>query len=307
MPLYLEFIKFYIMCITEDFMFCASMDFVLERKVFKKRLLIIFPAAALAVCSHLLIPIPVIAYTGAMLSGLVMFVWYSDLKVVSGFILYFLTFLIQSGLQATFMWIPQNIVASPFFIIPAFLLSTGIFYLMVKFLPIKKLYHCLTEQNIILKFLLFNTALLFEIHNIYYKVDSTSYYDKVPLYVAVILFAIFVNAYSILTHIKIKNQKTLLDAYNTWLPIVEQLICQIRTIQHNYDNELQTFKALPLVHTEVEDLKKAIIDYVRQIIDNNIPMEVSLEEIPNPELRQCIEELNGSIEFSNNKYTVSFN
>lgn len=307
MPLYLEFIKFYIMCITEDFMFCASIDIVLDRKIFKKRLLMIFPAAALAVCSHLLIPIPVIAYTGAMLSGVVMFVWYTGLKIVSGVILYFLTFLIQSGIQATFMWLPQNVVASPFFIIPALLLLVVLFYLMVKFLPIRKLFYCLTEKNLILKFLFFNTILLFEVHNIYYKVASTSYFDKVPLYIAVILFALFVNVYSILTHIKIKHQKDLLDAYNTWLPIVEQLICQIRTIQHNYDNELQTFKALPLVHTEIEDLKKAIIDYVRQIIDSNIPMEVSLEEIPNPELCQCIEELNGSIEFNNNKYTVSFN
>lgn len=307
MPFYLEFLMFYIMCIAEDFMYCASIDMVLERKIFKKRLLIIFPAAVLAVCSHLLIPIPVVAYTGAFIAGLVMFIWYTGLKIVPGVILYFLIFLIQSGIQATFMWIPQNLVSSPLFIIPAFLLSTGLFYLMVRFLPIRKLYICLTEKNVVLKFLLFNTALLFQVHNLYYKVDSTSYYDKIPLYIALILFALFVNIYSILTHIKLKHQKDILNAYNTWLPIVEQLIYQIRTIQHNYDNELQTFKALPLVHTNVDDLKNAIMDYIRQILNSDIPMEVSLDKNPNTELRQCIEELNGNIRYLNNKYIVNFN
>lgn len=97
MPFYLEFLTFYIMCLTEDFMFCSAMDLILERKIFNKRKLMIFPSAVLAVCSHLLIPIPVIAYTGAMLSGVVMFVWYADLKIISGTILYFITFLINSG------------------------------------------------------------------------------------------------------------------------------------------------------------------------------------------------------------------
>lgn len=307
MPFYLEFLTFYIMCLTEDFMLCSAMDLILERKIFNKRKLMIFPSAVLAVCSHLLIPIPVIAYTGAMLSGVVMFVWYADLKIISGTILYFITFLINSGIQATFMWIPQEIVSSPIFIIPAFLFSLGIFYLMVKFLPIKKLFLFLTERNIVLKIIFFNTVLLFIIHNIYYKVDSTSYYDKIPLYIAVILFAIFINVYSIHKHIQLKNQKALLDAYNTWLPIVEQLISQIRAIQHNYDNELQTFKALPLVHKDVDELKKVIMDYIKQIIDEDIPMTVSLDEAPAPELRQCIEELNGNIEYTDNKYIVNFN
>ena len=307
MPFYLKFIMFYIMCITEDFMFCTSMDFILERKIINKRKLMIFPAAVLAVCSHLLIPIPVIAYTGALISGVAMFVWYADVKIVSGIILYFIIFLINAGMQVSFMWLPQSVVTNPLFVVPAFLLLTGLFYLLVKFLPIKKLYHFLTERNIILRILLFNSAILLEMYNIYFNVDSTAFYDKIALNIAVILFMIYINIYSIFNHIKIKNQKAMLDAYNIWLPIVEQLIMQIRTIQHNYDNELQTFKAMPLVYKDVNELKKAIMDYVRRIIDTEVPMTVSLPENPGSELRQCIEELNGKIDNIDNKYTVNFN
>ena len=303
----LEFLLYYIACLSEDFMLCTSMDLILERKVFNKRKLMILPAAFLAVSSHLLIPIPIVAYGGALLAGLVMFVWYADLQIVSGCILYFLVFIIESGIQAIFMFIPQEIVSNPLFITPALWVTLVIFYVMIKFLPIKKLYYCLTERNVILKFLFFNTVLLLEIHNMYYKIDSASYYAKISLYVVVVLFVIFINIYSILTHIKIKNQKAMLDAYNIWLPIVEQLIYQIRTIQHNYDNELQTFKALPIVHKNINDLKKAIIDYVKQIIDADIPMTVSLEQEPDTELSQCIEELNGTIEYTNNIYIVHFN
>lgn len=307
MPFHIEFLLYYIACLSEDFLATTSIDLILERKIFNKRKLMIFPAALLAVSSHLLIPIPIIAYGGALLSGVIMFIWYTKLKIVNGTILYFLVFLIESGIQIIFMWIPQEIIANPIFITPAFWITLGIMWLLIKFLPIKKLYYCLTERNIILKFIFFNTVLLFEIHNMYYKVDSASYYAKIPLYIVVISFAILINLYSIITQIKINKQKAMLNAYNIWLPIVEQLICQIRTIQHNYDNELQTFKALPLVHQNVDDLKKAIIDYVKQIIDEDIPMTVSLDNEPDDELRQCIEELNGSIECNDNKYTVNFN
>lgn len=307
MPFFVEFLLYYIACLSEDFMICTAIDLMLERKVFNKRKLMIFPASILAVSSHLLIPIPIIAYGGALLSGLVLFIWYTKQKLVPGFILYFLVFIIISGIQSIFMWIPQEIIGNPIFITPAFFITLILFHVIVKFLPIKKLYHYLTERNIALMIILFNTALLLEIHNMYYKVDSASYYAKIPLYVAVIIFVIFINVYSILTHIKIKNQKAILNAYNTWLPIVEQLIGQIRVIQHNYDNELQTFKALPIVHKDIDSLKQAIIDYVKKILDSDIPMSISLDSIPDNELRVCIEELNGTIENIDEKYIVHFN
>ena len=303
MPFYLS----YLLCLAEDFMFCSSIDFILERKIINKRKLMIFPASLLAAYSLMIIPIPIISHIGALISGVVMLVWYADVKILSGFILYIISFIIHSAIHTSFMWLPQALITNPVFLISAFIISTGIFYLLVKFLPIRKLYHCLTERSIIPRILLFNTVILLEIYNIYFNVDSTAFLDKIALNIAIILFMLYINVYSIHNHIKIKNQKAMLDAYNIWLPIVEQLIMQIRTIQHNYDNELQTFKAMPLVHKNIDELKKAIMDYVRQIIDTEIPMTVSLYETPGSELRQCIEELNGKINNINNKYTVNFN
>ena len=55
MPFFVEFLLYYIACLSEDFMFCTGIDLILERKVFNKRKLMILPASVLAVSSHLLV------------------------------------------------------------------------------------------------------------------------------------------------------------------------------------------------------------------------------------------------------------
>lgn len=206
-----------------------------------------------------------------------------------------------------FMWLPQPILTNFWFLIGAFIFTFLVSYPIIKFLPFKKLYHLLTEKNIVVTVLFFNIAFGVIVHNTYYSIDMKDYYAKLAIILGIIVLGVLANTYCIFNHIKQKRQQALLDAYNTWLPFVEQLIYQIRAIQHNYDNELQTFKALPLVHKDVDELKKAIMDYIKQIIDDDVPLEITLDYIPNPEMKQCIEELQFTIVENNNSCIITYN
>lgn len=302
------FISKLILAHFEYFIIGACIDITLQQKFFTKKKLLFFPFILIGVCCNMLIPNPAIGVPLGSIINITLYMVYIDDKLINNVILFFMILMLHTLIQLVlFMWLPQSLLTNFYFLIGAFIITFLVSYPIIKFLPFRKLYKLLTEKNIIITILFFNVALVVIFHNTYYSINMNDYYAKLAVILVIIALGILAIIYCIINYLKQKKQQAMLDAYNTWLPIVEQLICQIRTIQHNYDNELQTFKALPLVHTEVEDLKKAIIDYVRQIIDNNIPMEVLLKEIPNPELRQCIEELNGSIEFNNNKYTVSFN
>lgn len=298
---------YYVAAIFENFMFFVSFDILLKRKIFKKKLLLIFLSSAMQVCTNFMIPIPVISWISPLIVGIVFFLIYINLSIMQDLLTYIFSFLIYMLIQSLLMFIPRQVTSHLLFMLPAFLISLGIFYLAVKFLHIDKLYNYLVNSNIIYKILLLNTFIFIQINNIYSKIETTSWYNSVRLYSVYIILVILINGYNIYEHIQIQKNQALLDAYNTWYSIVEQLIVQIRMIQHNYDNELQTFKALPLVHKNVDKLKKAILDYVRDIISQDIPMAVTLNHTPNAELLLCIQELNGEVEYTNNQYTVKFN
>jgi sensor histidine kinase regulating citrate/malate metabolism len=52
-----------------------------------------------------------------------------------------------------------------------------------------------------------------------------------------------------------------LDAYTQFLPIVEELITHIRMRQHDFDNELQTLKALPSICPDYDSLSQNLTSY----------------------------------------------
>lgn len=285
----------------EYFVVATCVDLTLEQKIFtkKKLLLILFIIIGTGCC--VLIPIKSIGSALATLSGIVCFVmyihiYYTNHQLYHSLILYFLLLILHSIIQLVlFMWLPQSLLTNWWFLIIAFIITFLASYPIIKFLPFRKLYRLLTEKNIVVTILFFNVAFVTVMHNTYYKINVTNYYANLSAIIAIIVLGIAANIYCLLNYLKRQKQQALLDAYNNWLPIVEHLIAQIRTIQHNYDNELQTFKALPLIHKDVKELKAAIMDYIRQIIDTDIPLEITLDYIPNEELRQCIMELSGTI------------
>ena len=292
----------------EYFIIAACIDLVLEEKFFSKRKLLFFPFIILGVSCNVLIPNHSIGVPLGMVGGITAYIIYIKDTPINSCILYFLVLMLHTLIQIfLFMWLPQSLLTNFWFLIFAFIIIYVVSYPFVKAKWFKKLYKILTQKNIVITIIFFNIAFVVMMHNAYYSIDQNAYYAKVVAITAIIIFGICANSYCIYNHIKKQKQQALLDAYNIWLPIVEQLISQIRTIQHNYDNELQTFKALPLVYHNVDDLKIAIMDYIKKIIDEDIPLKITLDYIPNEEMKQCIKELRGNIQEINNTCTITYN
>ena len=308
MPLLQAFLAKLVLSHFEYFIIAACIDLVLEQKFFTKRKLLIIPFIYLGVCCNMLIPIPAIGVPLGTLCGLLSYMIYIKTKWLNSFILFFMILMLHTLIQLVFfMWLPQSFLTNFYFLIGAFLFTYIVSYPIIKFLPFKKLYQLLTEKNIVITILFFNIAFGVIVHNSYYNINVNGYYAKLAAMLIIITLAVLANMYCIFNHIKQKKQQAMLDAYNTWLPIVEQLIVQIRTIQHNYDNELQTFKALPLIHKDVNELKEAIINYIKEIINMEIPLEIKLDYIPNADMKQCIEELQFTITENHQSCTITFN
>lgn len=67
-----------------------------------------------------------------------------------------------------------------------------------------------------------------------------------------------------------ENQKELL-AYQQYLPIVEGLIDEVRTRQHNHDNTIQAISALPFSYKDYDTLVQAIQEYSNQSFSEKLP------------------------------------
>lgn len=302
------FISKLILAHFEYFIIGACIDIALQQKFFTKKKLLFFPFILIGVCCNMLIPNPAIGVPLGSIIGITLYMVYINDKLINNVILYFMILMLHTLIQLVlFMWLPQSLLTNFYFLIGAFIITFLVSYPIIKFLPFRKLYKLLTEKNIIITILFFNVALVVIFHNTYYSINMNDYYAKLIVILAIIALGMLANIYCIFNYLKQKKQQAMLDAYNTWLPIVEQLIVQIRTIQHNYDNEMQTFKALPLIHKDVNELKKAIMSYVRQIVNEEIPLEITLDYIPDAEMTQCIEELQGTIIENSNSCIITYN
>ena len=72
-----------------------------------------------------------------------------------------------------------------------------------------------------------------------------------------------------LTEYQYKKYENELKAYKEYLPIVDELIMQIRSKQHNFDNQLQTFENMPLIHKDYDSLASAIKTYTNTVYAEN--------------------------------------
>ena len=60
--------------------------------------------------------------------------------------------------------------------------------------------------------------------------------------------------------------------YHSYLPIVEQLIDQVRETQHAHNNSIQAIRMLPATCHDYETLSRELTDYTDYLISQNAPV-----------------------------------
>lgn len=147
------------------------------------------------------------------------------------------------------------------------LLIGFLFYLK---LPLNKLYLTIAKQKYT-RLLICNIGLIAIIITIYFKAENTSFYDNILLIVITVFLLIFANMEILITRTHITNQRKQLEAYNNYMPIIEQLITEVRHRQHNHDNDIQTIQMMPKMYKTYEELSSAINNYSQHMISSNMP------------------------------------
>ncbi|MBQ3601071.1 MAG: GHKL domain-containing protein [Lachnospiraceae bacterium] len=146
-----------------------------------------------------------------------------------------------------------------------------LFYFLV---PLHNLYLQALHTSIFTQLVLINTGILYVAIILFYRFHSISTLETTLFIVFLISTAIGVNGEIINANLKIIKKEKKLEIYTQYLPIVEELIDQVRIKQHKHDNEIQALCALPLTCSTYEELSDALEQYSRTAFQNNVPIEL---------------------------------
>lgn len=204
---------------------------------------------------------------------IIMLVIFYKAKIRDFVIIYALEYLIIIGcLQSPIDLILSLLSAANIYILNIICnIITLIFCMIIYlFVPLEKLQQFLDKQNFITKILTINSAIIAIILALYFKSSDNIFYVNLFYILISILTILIINVLLISSRDKIDSQRKELEAYNCYMPIIEQLISEVRQRQHNHDNHIQAIKMLPAAYGTYEELCSALTDYADHMITDNI-------------------------------------
>ena len=121
------------------------------------------------------------------------------------------------------------------------------------------------QKNRIFKLLLGNFFILFFGIVCYSKQNPADFYSSLFLLFICILFLFMLNWDVIKNQKRLLEKEKELEIYQTYIPVISELIDQVRIRQHQFDNHIQAMQMLPATHKNYTDLADAITNYSEHV------------------------------------------
>lgn len=181
--------------------------------------------------------------------------------------------------------------------------------------PCAALYRRILTGGFPLKFLILNTYLGINLKTLFYKFHMTDIYEFVILLFATLFLLLSVNICIFYYEKQLKEKQKALLVYEKNKPLMETLISDVRSSQHEYANRLQSIATLVNVCKDYDSLRESLLKYTKKyntvhkcypLLSLNMPLVAStlynlttmaekqgitvLYDIPSPELKCSVSE-----------------
>lgn len=133
------------------------------------------------------------------------------------------------------------------------------------YLPINLIFHFILKNNKTFKFLVLNLLCLLIAILFYWYVDLEGILHNIISIFILFIGIIFVNLVLLKKGLKEEYTEQQLQIYEEYLPIIDQLIDELRKRQHEYDNHIQALKMLTTMNADYESIIKSMIKYANQL------------------------------------------
>lgn len=152
--------------------------------------------------------------------------------------------------------------------------TSALCYVIYRFVPVERLYRITMTSDLIIRILLVNLYLVLMFASMYYKIYNKSFREILVLFLLYLCTFIAINIDAVFTRITLSKQEAELHAYQQYQPIVDNLIQDIRMRQHNFDNVIQSFAALPLICKDYDSITSALNTYSTEAFRSNIELNL---------------------------------
>ncbi len=228
---------------------------------------------------YILIYEPIYAFTpdlfSLFMSFIISFIIYKFIFNISfeeTFFVYLLTYTINVLIQIIFLQVFPATVTSYsgyFYKIFVVIFSLALSFFISLF-PLYRLYNAIQRSNFIIKFLLYYSIILAILIVTYFRIDLPNSIAIMPLAVIFLLTLLFVTLYIVKQHTIIQRQEENLNCYENYAPMTNALINDIKSRQHDFNNQINAIRMLPVTHKDYESLSFAISNYSEKISEDFI-------------------------------------
>lgn len=185
-------------------------------------------------------------------------------------IMYICIIIIQSAIVLIF---PFTATMQDNFIVQVFanILTLIIAMLIARFIPIHYIYDFIIRKDTAFRFLLCDTFVITITVCYLLNAHLTHFMANIIIIAIVLALMLFVNVELLRSRFIVDKQQNIIDSYNKYLPIVDELIAQVRSRQHGYDNNIQSLYALSQTCRDYESLKAELSKNLNYMSDSDLP------------------------------------
>ncbi len=203
---------------------------------------------------------------------LIQIIMRSDLKRITITYVYSLTILCTVQLLTTIAY--QLIKGSWDYTFVSSLITQLITAVMtiviLKILPINQFYHSLIKENKWMQIIVTNVFFVYYVLVILWNTDLYGLLDSILGILILVVIILLINTLMITHGISNQILSEKIKMYDMYFPVIEDIIEEVRTKQHDYHNHIQTLYALK----SMEHLPNGVEDYLHTIKADDIWMKL---------------------------------
>lgn len=223
--------------------------------------LIILFYSIIGVLINYIFPIPLGTILLIIIHMFFTFPYAFKIKVTDNIILYAINFIIvclSEDLIISTMPVSPETLNSPITQVVGELIILFIFFIVFYFISLSKLYNKVINGSAITKIMILLIFLLETASIVVGKIDSIHTLKNLPVALASIFITAMLSILVVYQTHKLDIQKRDLENYHSYQPMLKNLIEDVLSKQHDFNNQLQAVKMLPYTYTNYEDLSREI-------------------------------------------------
>ncbi|SEF83512.1 Histidine kinase-, DNA gyrase B-, and HSP90-like ATPase [Eubacterium ruminantium] len=141
------------------------------------------------------------------------------------------------------------------------LITIILIIILGKILNPKKIFNMFIKNKTSLRIVLVNLFLFFTFEDFIFKMYTQNYKSNITIILTSALLIILINYVIIFEEYRLSQKENDLIKFKNETVLLNELITQVRSKQHEYDNRIATITSLPSVYKDYNSLSDAINSY----------------------------------------------